>query len=42
METWNDKEAFDISAKNLVELFKKNIEEYSEGLSDEIIGAGPQ
>ena len=41
-ETWDDKNAFDASAKNLVDLFKKNIGEFSDGLSAEIIGAGPQ
>ncbi len=41
-ETWADKSAFDKTALNLVNLFKKNIEAYSEKLSEEILEAGPQ
>ena len=38
--TWVDKNAYDEKAKNLVELFKKNFEQYKEYVSDEILKSG--
>lgn len=38
--TWQDKEAFDATARKLAEDFKKNIAKFP-GISAEVIGAGP-
>jgi phosphoenolpyruvate carboxykinase (ATP) len=40
-DTWNDKSAYDETAKNLAQLFQKNFTKFSEGCSSEIINAGP-
>lgn len=39
--TWDDKSAYDATAKKLVGLFHDNFEPYREGSSEDIINAGP-
>lgn len=39
--TWKDKAAYDITAKNLAQQFIKNFEKYAAGVSAEILAAAP-
>jgi len=39
--TWNDKESYDISAKNLARMFVENFQKFK-NVSTEIIDAGPK
>jgi len=39
--TWEDKAAYDAKANHLAELFNKNFEEFSDGVSQEVKNAGP-
>jgi phosphoenolpyruvate carboxykinase (ATP) len=40
--TWADKEAYDIKAKKLAEMFIKNFEQFSDEASDELLAAAPK
>lgn len=40
-QTWKDSAAYDQTAEKLKSLFKKNIEGFRSGLSDEVLAAGP-
>ena len=40
--TWSDKDKFEISAENLVQLFQKNFKQFIDGCSQEIINAAPK
>ena len=40
--TWPDKAAYDAKAKDLAEKFKKNFQEYSAGVEEAVIAAGPR
>lgn len=39
--TWEDSRAFDDTANRLAELFKENFKKYAEGVSVEVLAAGP-
>ena len=41
-DSWADKNAFDVTAAKLSDLFNKNFEQYREGSSAEIAAAGPR
>ncbi len=40
--TWTDKNAYDEKARQLADLFKKNFEKYRDGVSPEVLAAGPK
>ncbi len=40
--TWADKNAYDIKAKDLANQFRKNFEKYASGVSEEILAAAPK
>jgi phosphoenolpyruvate carboxykinase (ATP) len=40
--TWADKEAYDVQAGRLVEMFRKNFEQFADGVTAEIKAAGPR
>ncbi len=40
--TWDDKAAYDKQAAHLVQLFNDNFKEFQDGVSEEVIKAGPQ
>ncbi|MEP6674873.1 MAG: phosphoenolpyruvate carboxykinase (ATP) [Ferruginibacter sp.] len=40
--TWADKTAYDVQAKNLAEQFIKNFEKYAKGTGEEILAAAPK
>jgi phosphoenolpyruvate carboxykinase (ATP) len=40
-ETWADKEAYDAQARKLAEMFRDNFEQFEDGVSAEVIAAGP-
>ncbi len=40
--TWADKEAYDVQAQKLVEMFQKNFEQFAEYVTDEVKAAGPK
>ena len=40
--SWNDKEAYDATAKKLAELFRKNFENYADQATEKVQGAGPK
>jgi len=39
---WQDKEAYDIKARELAQLFNKNFTRFGTSVPEEIIGAGPK
>ena len=41
-KTWKDQAKFDVTAKKLASLFKKNFEKYEDQASEAIRGAGPR
>jgi len=41
-DTWPDKAAYDARAKDLAARFRKNFEQFAEGVAPDIIAAGPQ
>ena len=40
--TWTDKNAYNEKARQLADLFKKNFEKYKDGVSPEVLAAGPK
>jgi len=40
--TWENKEAYDMAAKNLAKQFKTNFEKYASGVTEEVLAAGPK
>ncbi|MCB0036002.1 MAG: phosphoenolpyruvate carboxykinase (ATP), partial [Anaerolineales bacterium] len=40
--TWEDSSAYDVQAAKLVEMFVKNFKQFEDGVSAEIVAAGPQ
>jgi len=40
-DTWDDKEAYDATARKLASLFIENFRQYADGASEEVLGAGP-
>jgi phosphoenolpyruvate carboxykinase (ATP) len=40
--TWNDKAAYDVKAKDLANQFIKNFEKYASGVTEEILAAAPK
>jgi phosphoenolpyruvate carboxykinase (ATP) len=40
-DTWQDQSAFDKQAKRLATMFRSNFEKYAEGVSDDVVKAGP-
>ena len=41
-QTWQDKDAYDVQAKNLVKSFEENFKQYAANTTDEIKLAGPK
>ena len=41
-QTWSDRAAYDVKARELAALFKKNFEQYAAECSPEVRGAGPE
>jgi phosphoenolpyruvate carboxykinase (ATP) len=41
-KTWADPEAYDAQAQKLVAMFKQNFQAFAEGVSAEILAAGPK
>jgi phosphoenolpyruvate carboxykinase (ATP) len=39
---WSDQEAYDRTAANLAERFRKNFQKYADGASAELLNAGPK
>jgi phosphoenolpyruvate carboxykinase (ATP) len=40
--TWSDPEAYDMKARELAKMFKKNFDQYEEQADEKISAAGPQ
>jgi phosphoenolpyruvate carboxykinase (ATP) len=40
-DTWEDKEAYDAQAKKLAGMFRENFKQYADGVSQDVLDAGP-
>jgi len=41
-DTWDDKDAYDTKATELAGRFKRNFEDFADGMTEEVIAAGPR
>ena len=41
-DTWYDKEAYDTKAHELAGRFKRNFEDFTDGLTEDVVAAGPR
>ena len=41
-ETWADRDEYDVQAKKLADMFRRNFERYADGVDDEVKEAGPK